>query len=195
MSMVQHVNKMCAKAFYGLYNIRQIRKFLSVDTTKVLVHAFVSSHLDYCNALLCNIPNNLCNRIQRVFNAAARVTCLVPRYDHISSTLLNLHWLPARYRIDFKILILVYKCLCGNAPEYLRDMIKPKCIRRYSLMSSSEVFLETPIFRCSTLGGRSFQSAGPRLWNKLPPHVRTAENLTSFKTKLKTYFFQLAFGQ
>ena len=52
MSMEVHVGKICSKAFRSLYNIRQIRKFLSQETTKTLVHAFVTSHLDYCNSLL-----------------------------------------------------------------------------------------------------------------------------------------------
>ena len=56
MRMNVHIGKICSKAFHGLYNIRQIRKFLTVQSTKTLVHAFVSSHLDYCNALLFGLP-------------------------------------------------------------------------------------------------------------------------------------------
>ena len=56
MSMNDHINKTCSKAFRGLYNIRQIRRFLSTDPTKTLVHAFVISHLDYCNSLLFGLP-------------------------------------------------------------------------------------------------------------------------------------------
>jgi hypothetical protein len=73
MSMSVHVGKMCSKAFGGLYKIRQIRKFLSIDTTKSLVHAFVTSHVDYCNALLAGIPQYQVQRIQRVLSAAARL--------------------------------------------------------------------------------------------------------------------------
>ena len=56
MRMNVHIGKICSKAFRGLYNIRQIRKFLTVQSTKTLIHAFVSSHLDYCNALLFGLP-------------------------------------------------------------------------------------------------------------------------------------------
>ena len=111
MSMNVHVGKVCSKAFRGLYNIRQIRKFLSIESTKTLVHAFVTSHLDYCNSLLFGIPQYQLQRLQRVLNAAARVTCLIPRCAHITPVLMHLHWLPVKFRVDFKIALLVYKAL------------------------------------------------------------------------------------
>ena len=114
--METHVNKVCAKAYYGLYRIRQIRKFLSEKTTKTLVHAFIIAHLDYCNALLHGIPAKVSNQIQRVFNSAARVVCLVGKFDHISPVLVRLHWLPVKYRIQYKILLLVFKCLTARTP-------------------------------------------------------------------------------
>ena len=54
--MKVHIGKICSKAFCNLYSIRQIRKFLTVQSTKTLIHAFVSSHLDYFNALLFGLP-------------------------------------------------------------------------------------------------------------------------------------------
>ena len=83
MSIDVHVGKVCSKAFRGLYNIRQIRKFLSIESTKTLVHAFVTSHLDYCNSLWFGIPQYQTKRLQRVLNAAARITCFTPRCSHI----------------------------------------------------------------------------------------------------------------
>ena len=73
MRMNVRVGKICSRAFRGLYNIRQIRKFLTVQSTKTLVHAFISSHLDYCNALLFGLPKYQLDRLQQVQNAAARV--------------------------------------------------------------------------------------------------------------------------
>ena len=91
MSMNVHVGKVCSKAFRGLYNIRQIRKFLSIESTKILVHAFVTSHLDYCNSLLFGIPQYQFQRLQRVLNAA-RVTCFIPRIAHITPVLIDCLW-------------------------------------------------------------------------------------------------------
>ena len=64
MSMDIHIGKVCSKAFRSLYNIRQIRKFLSEDTTKILVHAFVTSHLDYCNSLFYGLPQYQYDRLK-----------------------------------------------------------------------------------------------------------------------------------
>ena len=85
MRMNVHIGKICSKAFHGLYNIRQIRKFLTVQSTKTLVHAFVSSHLDYCNALLFGLPKYQLDRLQKVQNAAARFQNLVISHLHLST--------------------------------------------------------------------------------------------------------------
>ena len=85
MRMNVHIGKICSKAFRGLYNIRQIRKFLTVQSTKTLIHAFVSSHLDYCNALLFSLPKYQLDRLQKVQNAAVRVTFQIANFDHISN--------------------------------------------------------------------------------------------------------------
>ena len=85
MRMNVHIGKISSKAFRGLYNIIQIRKFLTVQSTKTLIHAFVSSHLDYCNALLFGLPKNQLDRLQKVQNAAARVTFQIAKFDHISN--------------------------------------------------------------------------------------------------------------
>ena len=87
MSMSVHVGKMCSKAFRGINKIRQIRNFLSINTTKTLIHAFVTSHVDYCNALLAGIPQYQVQRIQRVLNAAAILIYHCPRFSHITPVL------------------------------------------------------------------------------------------------------------
>ena len=81
------IGKICSKAFYGLYNTRQIRKFLTIQSTKTLIHAFVSLHLDYCNVLL-GLPKYQLDRLQKVQSAAARVIFQSAKFDHITPTLL-----------------------------------------------------------------------------------------------------------
>ncbi|CAH3154497.1 unnamed protein product, partial [Porites evermanni] len=77
-----HVSKVCSKALRYLYSIRQIRKYISEDATKVLVHAFVTSRLDYCNYLLFGFQNTnviLCRGFLAA--AAACIVCLVPKFS------------------------------------------------------------------------------------------------------------------
>ena len=108
---------MCS-AFFHIYNIRRIRKYLSRDSAETLVHAFISSMLDYGNSLLFGLPQYQIQKLQRVQNASARLIFSMPRYCHITPLLLDLHWLPVNQRIAFKILLLVYKVLHQLAPSY-----------------------------------------------------------------------------
>ncbi len=88
----------------------------TVSDAEKLVHAFMSSRLDYCNALLGGCPDSLINKLQIVQNAAAKVLTSSRKYDHITPILLSLHWLPIKFRISYKILLLAYKALNGYLP-------------------------------------------------------------------------------
>ena len=195
MSMSVHVGKMCSKAFGGLYKIRQIKKFLSVDTTKTLIHAFVTSHVDYCNALLAGIPQYQAQRIQRILNAAARLIYRCPRISHIIPILIALHWLPIKFRVKFKIALLVYKALNDMAPIYISELLIPKLsCERWILRSDDQGLLHIPKTNCKTLGDRSFAYAAPQLWNSLPLNVRNCDSISVFKKRLKTFLFRKAFN-
>jgi hypothetical protein len=152
MSMDVHVGKVCSKAFRGLYNIRQIRKFLSQEATKTLVHAFIMSHLDYCNSLLFGIPQYQYQCLQRVLNAAARMICFTPRIAHITPVVMHLHWLPITFRVDFKIALLVYKALNGMAPQYIADLLSSKPEGNHHLRSDDRSLLQIPKTNAKTHG-------------------------------------------
>ena len=193
--MNSHVNKICNSSFYYLHNIMRIRKHLSRKSTETLIHAFVSSRLDYCNSLLYGLPQVQIEKLQRVQNAAARLIFKEPKFSHITSVLCQLHWLPIKYRIEFKILLFTFKAIHGMAPDYICKLISRKSSTRYSLRSSERIMLETPSGKIlSTLGGRAFCYADPKLWNNLPCKISSLDSLSSFKCQLKTYFFKQAFN-
>ena len=195
MTMTTHIGKACSKAFFGLYKIKQIRKFLSEKATVTLIHALVTSHRDYCNLLLYGVPKCQIDRLQKVLNAAARVTQQVPRYSHITPVLKSLHWLPIGFRVKFKIALLVFKALKGIAPSYLSGMLQPKPKSRYSMRSNNENLLIIPRTRCKTFGDRAFAVAGSQIWNNLPLHIRETENLDNFKNKLRTHLSKEVFDK
>ena len=94
-------------------------------------------------------------KLQRVQNIAARLFTGSSRRDHITPVLKNLHWLPVRSRITFKILLLTYKILNGHSPSYLIALIssyKPAC----SLRSSDHLLLQVPNVNTATYGQRTF---------------------------------------
>ena len=195
-TMAMHVTKTCSAAFFHLHNIRQIRKFLSHEATERLIHAFVTSKVDYCNSLLYGLPAYQIAKLQRVQNAAARLIFKESRFCHINPLLRQLHWLPVHYHIIFKILLIAFKAIHGLAPEYISCLV---CIRsqgRYNLRSHEGIILDGLHTSCrtyKTLGDRAFAVAAPKLWNELPATIRNCVSIYSFKSGLKTHLFKQAF--
>ena len=194
LSMTDHINKACNAAFYHLHNLRRIKKYLSRDSLITLVHAFITSRLDYCNGLSFGLPNVQIAKLQRVQNAAARFILGFGKFSHITPALYELHWLPVSLRIDYKILLLTFKCIYGLAPTYLSDLISIKSNSLYNLRSTGKLLLDHPKGKMlTTLGARSFSEAATKLWNELPVELRQATSLNSFKSRLKTYLFKKYF--
>jgi len=108
LSMRKQVNHICKTAFYHLRNLATIRKYLSLDHIEILIHAFITSRLDFCNSLLSGLPQHLLKKLQYVQNSAARLLTYTRKCDHITPVLKQLHWLPVSTRIEFKLLVLVF---------------------------------------------------------------------------------------
>ncbi|XDV45278.1 hypothetical protein PO909_013398, partial [Leuciscus waleckii] len=108
LSFEKHISYVTKTAFFHLRNIAKLRNMLSVSDAEKLVHAFMTSRLDYCNALLAGCPASSINKLQLVQNAAARVLTRSRKYDHITPILSSLHWLPIKFRINYKVLLLTY---------------------------------------------------------------------------------------
>lgn len=193
LSMDNHVSKVCNTAFRQLYIIKQIRPYLTEDATKILVHALITAHIDYCNSLLYGISNYRIDKLQKLLNAAARLVLLIPKHEHITPSLISLHWLPVKFRIIYKIILLVFKGTHNLAPKYISDMLTSSKVTRYSLRSADSNTLNVPRTKCKTFGDRAFAVCGPRLWNQLPSHLRKINNIDSFKTLLKTHLFKLSY--
>ena len=174
LTMTTHISKTCNSAFYYLYNLRRIRKYLSKHNNKTLIHAFISSRVDYCNSLLYGLPEYQLNKLQRAQNMCPRLICNERKYSHITLLLVDLHWLPVKFRIEFKILLIVFKIFKGLAPSYSSFLITPKPVSKYNLRSSSDSTLPSyPNVKLkATLGERAFLLAAPKLWNAVPRFIR-----------------------
>ncbi len=120
-----HVKQLCKTSFFHLRNIARLRPMLTIEDAEKLVHAFVSSRLDYCNALLIRIPGKNLQKLQYIQNSAARILMRVRKYDHITPILKTLHWLPVSFRIVYKVSLLTHQCIHGNAPSYLKELLTP----------------------------------------------------------------------
>ncbi|XP_076854807.1 uncharacterized protein LOC143509873, partial [Brachyhypopomus gauderio] len=193
LSFDTHVCNVTKAAFFHLRNIAKLRHLLSLADAEKLVHAFVSSRLDYCNSLLIGCSKQSIKKLQLVQNAAARVLTKARKFDHISPTLAALHWLPIKYRIEFKVLLLTYKALNGLAPQYLSELIDYYSPSR-PLRSQNAGFLVVPKISKTTAGGRAFSFKAPQLWNSLPAPIRDSDTVPIFKSRLKTHLFSQAFS-
>ena len=193
MTLLPHINNTCKTAFYYIHNIRSIRKYPFVETTRTLVHAVVIGRLDNCHSLFYGLQMKSISKLQRVQNAAARLITNTPRNDHVTPVLRSLHWLPVKERGTFKILTLSFKAIHDLAPDYIQSLVTLQCPSRYSLRRNNERFLK-PYGRktLNTLGDRAFAVAAPHLFNALPRYIIVEDNFNRFKTLVKTFLFNIA---
>ncbi len=166
----KQVNSVVKAGFFQLRNIAKIKHFLSFDDLKHVIHALILSRLDYCNSLYLGIPAVLLNRLQLLQNATTRLLTGTKKQVSVSPVLASLHWLPVHFRVQFKVLLYVFKALHGLAPEYISDMIQVYTTTR-PLRSSQKFLLKVPKSRLKSKGDRAFSVAAPRLWNDLPLEI------------------------
>lgn len=186
---ISSISKQC---FYQLRNIGRIRKLISENACKTLVCSLVTSRLDYGNALLYGLSSSSLSKLQRIQNTAARIITRTKKHDHITPVLIALHWLPVEFRIQYKLVLTVFKALREMSPAYIQNLVDVYFPSR-SLRSENSRFLVKPKARTKFYGNRRFDVSAAELWNSLPAVLRLEENLTSFKKLLKTHLFKLAF--
>ena len=187
LTLKSHVRNVAKSCFFKLHNMRKIRKCITEDAAKIMVHSMITLRLDYCNAILYGLPNCDLDRLYSVQKLAARLITGIRKYDHITPVLERLHWLPVEKRIEYKIPLLVFKCLQGTAPEYLSELLK-KCENK-GTRADDKNLLVIPRLKKVTQGGRCFGRSGPTLWNNLPDSLRLETSFSIFKRRLKTHFF------
>ena len=159
--MAPHVKSVVKKSSFQLRNIGKARCVLTEDATKTVMQSLVMYLLDYCNALLIGIQQDLIAKLQRLQNIAARIVSRTRKYEHITPVLIKLHWLPIKFRIQFKVLLLVYKALNGLAPKYIKELLVPYKPRRH-LRSEAKGLLDGPRTRLK-FGDRTFSISAPSM--------------------------------
>ncbi|KAL2095649.1 hypothetical protein ACEWY4_007797 [Coilia grayii] len=192
LSLKPHINKVTKTAYFHLRNIAKVRPFLTKPDAEKLVHAFITSRLDYCNALFTGLPKKSIEKLQLIQNSAARLLTKTRKMEHITPVLAELHWLPVYYRIDFKVLLLVFKAVNGLAPCYIADALSSYTPAR-ALRSADAGLLRIPDAPPKRIGESAFSYYAPKRWNALPQQIREAESIDIFKRQLKTYLFNQAY--
>ena len=191
-SLNDHVSKICKSINYNLYSIGKTRKYLDTPTAEKMINCSITSRLDYCNSLLYGAKGYNISQLQLCQNNAARMLSLRRKFDHITPILKDLHWLPVEQRIEYKVLLLTYKALHGKAPAYISQLLSLYTPTR-PLRSENKNLLRVPRCRLEGFGRRCFAYAAPSLWNSLPTPVKRASSIDTFKSRLKTYLFNVAY--
>ena len=126
LSFKEHISRECKTGSHNLYKIHSIRKYLTQEACEIVVNGLVTSQIGYANDMLLNVPDVTLKPYQRLQNMLAKVILNTNKYASSTESLIALHWLPVRVRIIFKNLTLAHQCIYGNAPEYLRNLLKKK---------------------------------------------------------------------
>ena len=139
------------------------------------------------------LDNQLC-WLQVVQNNAARLITGLGRNSHITPILQQLHWLPLKFRVRYKVLSFIHQAVYNNhAPQYLKDMFTIYQPARNLCSASSPKMLVVKRTKRKA-GTLSFPVMGAKLWNALPTDMRDVPSKTVFKNRLKTYLFREAYS-
>ena len=192
-----HINSLVKSCNYHIRNLYAVRRYLSKDILISLAHSLIVSRIDYCNSLFLGLPNYLLKKIQSVINKCTRLIFSLPPRVPTTRYLIELHWLPIKARVEFKICLIVFKALKFNKPQYIVDLLSSSISTTdFALRSSNDPHrLHEPRAICeSVFAERSFAYAAPRLYNGLPVVVKQQPSVQSFKTQLKTFLFSRVFN-
>ena len=180
LSFSPQVNSVCSISYKLLRNLASVRKFLDPSDLRLLVQSIIISRIDNCNSLLYGILSSNIYKLQKLQNSCARLIYGKKRREHVTPLLKELHWLPIRQRIVFKILLLVFKFYNNAVPVYINELLQ--------ISERNRSILKVP--RANTpYGDRAFEICAPRLWNALPSAIRVSNTLTYFRSHLKHHLF------
>ena len=161
--------------------MRHIKPCLTDDVAKTIVSALVGSRLDYANAVLVGVSDKDITMRQRTQNTLARIVTQKYERRGVTQSLKYLHWLPIKWRIDYKIAVTTYKLITTGPPQYLCSRIERyshtlRCSLRNIDGTHNSLRLVVPATR-TVIGTYAFRSAAPDIWNKLPDDIVRSPSL------------------
>jgi len=187
LTLSAHVASICKSSYFHIKALRHVRSSLPTDVCISLATAMIQSRLDYANSVLYNTSAGNINKLQRIQNTLAR-TIFQGQHDlPVADLIQNLHWLPIKNRISFKIATITYKLLQTEEPSYLFRLIAARETPR--VLRSSNQCLLTQTRTRTTFGSRAFSCAAPQIWNSIPLTIRNSSTIKVFRNNLKTYYF------
>ena len=175
------INKVVKACFLTIRQLWKVKTYLTQQHLQVLVSSKIFSQLDYCNSLYYGLPVCTINKLQRVQNCAARLVwkSKIPFNSSLDAIYNSLHWLRVRFRIIYKVVLIVHNCLHDNAPSDVAAMIQYADSKRTMKLRETRTL--------NSYGDRAFSHVGPKLWNLLPMKIREEDDVIQFKQQLKSF--------
>ena len=123
LSFRSHVDSIVKTCYFHIRNPYMIKDFVNRKNLVTLVHSLIVSKVDYCNSLVIGLPNVTLKKVQSVLNRAARLIIFnLSSRVPTTSSLIELHYLPLKAKIEFKISLITFKALKFNQPSYMREL-------------------------------------------------------------------------
>jgi len=194
----EQINSIIQSCTISLRNLWVIASKLSFELKRQLIHCLLFSKIDYCNGLYYNLPAYQIARLQKLQNSCVRFLYgkRIKKWSSVRPFLKDAHFLPVKERIQFKISLMVFKSINNIAPDYLQKHISIKGQLNRSMRNEDDYFLlDTPPLPRLQRTHRGISQAAPTVWNSLPYEVRTSSDILTFKSKLKTHLFGIAFDK
>lgn len=197
LSFNNHIDSIVKNCNFHIRNLYAIKKFVNRQNLLTLIHSLVVSRVDYCNSLLVGLPNKTLRKLQSVLNRAARLVFSLPPRVPTTPSLIVLHWLPVRARVEFKICLMAFKALKFQRPKYIADLLIPHSIEAGVVLRSTDDpyrLHEPRAVGERSFAVRSFAYTAPRLYNRLPVSMKLLDSVEGFKERLKAFIFHRAYS-
>ena len=153
LNMKTHIDSKTKNALYNVYLIKNIRKYITQKTAKMLLCSLVLSQLDYLNSVLTDLPKAALRPYNYTQRYAARLACNKTKRDSAKDCMKTLHWLPIEFRTKFKLLTIVFKTLQGNCPSYLQTKLNTTTYQRTTRrLTTKGITLKAPFNKKKTQG-------------------------------------------
>ena len=193
LTMVKHIAKITI-CYHHLQRLNQVRQILGPEVAARLVSTYVISRLDYCNSVLAGLPKASI-MLLRVQNTTARLIKLLDLRDHVLLTICDLHWVPVKYQLTYKLCLMMHAANIHRCPGHIAELLimTSSVISCSRLRSASSNCYEVPRTRLK-FGDRAFSIAGPTAWHSLPKEITAIASTEQFKAQFKNYLCNLAYS-
>ena len=171
------------RTYSRIAQINRVKHCLDKNTLLTVIHALVFSKMYYCSNVWANTTNKNVRKLQGVQNFACRIVSGAKNYDHVTPLLKSLSWLPVKDQLYYCQAIMTFKCMTGQAPEYLTSQfITREQVSERKTRSSQK--LNIPLSRTAS-GQRTFCYRTVKLWNNLESFLELSPSVEVLKRSLR----------